>query len=141
MTKSVTTRQQSHFNGHSICARLFLNEPPGPSDTSSVGRGQCPVCLRTLLWILALLFATEYLFAQSRSAPDEQRAVDASGASQTPKATPRTIRVAGWTVSGSLRLRFEDWDFFKAQSGDNSYSYGASLLRVSVGRQFHSQDW
>jgi len=40
-----------------------------------------------------------------------------------------------------VRLRFEDWDFFKAQSGDNSYGYGASLLRVSVGRQFRSQDW
>ena len=27
---------------------------------------------------------------------------------------PRSIHVAGWTISGSLRLRFEDWDFFKA---------------------------
>ena len=58
-----------------------------------------------------------------------------------PSAAPRVIHVAGWTVSGSLRLRFEDWAFFKAQSGDSSYGYGASLLRVSVGRQFRSQDW
>ena len=42
---------------------------------------------------------------------------------------------------GSIRLRFEDWDFFKAQAGDNAYGYGAALLRVSAGRQFHSQDW
>ncbi|PYS52097.1 MAG: hypothetical protein DMG13_17180 [Acidobacteria bacterium] len=60
---------------------------------------------------------------------------------QKTSTTPRVIRVAGWTISGSLRLRFEDWDFFKAQSGDSSYGYGASLLRVSIGRQFRSQDW
>ena len=53
----------------------------------------------------------------------------------------RQIRVAGWTVSGNLRLRFEHWDFFKAQAGNSSYGYGASLLRVSIGRQFHTQDW
>ena len=53
----------------------------------------------------------------------------------------RQIQVAGWTVSGNLRLRFEDWDFFKAQTGNNSYGYGASLLRVSIERHFHSQDW
>jgi len=53
----------------------------------------------------------------------------------------RQIRIAGWTVRGNLRLRFEDWDFFKAQTGDNSYGYGASLLRVSIGRQFQSEDW
>jgi len=54
---------------------------------------------------------------------------------------PRQIRVAGWTVTGNLRLRFEDWDFFKAQTGDNSYGYGASLLRVSISRQFQREDW
>jgi hypothetical protein len=54
---------------------------------------------------------------------------------------PRTFHVAGWTVAGSLRLRFEDWDFFKAQPADSSYGYGASVLRVSLSRQFRSQDW
>ena len=51
------------------------------------------------------------------------------------------IQVSGWTISGNLRLRFEDWNFFKAQTGDSRYGYGASLLRVSIGRQFKSQDW
>jgi len=64
--------------------------------------------------------------------------LDQTGSSFSP---PRQIRVAGWTVSGNLRLRFEDWDFFKAQTGDNSYGYGASLLRVSIARQFQNQDW
>ena len=46
-----------------------------------------------------------------------------------------------WKVTGSIRLRFEDWDFFRTHAGDSSYGYGASLLRVAAGRQFHSQDW
>jgi len=54
---------------------------------------------------------------------------------------PEPIRIAGWTISGSIRLRFEDWDFFRAQSGDDRYGFGASLLRVSVGRQFRAHDW
>ncbi len=86
------------------------------------------------------------MFSQSsNSSPDgDQAASTLSSAQQnqtTPPAGPRVIRVAGWTISGSLRLRFENWDFFKAQTGDSSYGYGASLLRVSVGRQFRSQDW
>ena len=54
---------------------------------------------------------------------------------------PEPIRLADWTISGSIRLRFEDWDFFKAQSGNSRYGFGASLLRVSLGRQFRSHDW
>jgi hypothetical protein len=54
---------------------------------------------------------------------------------------PRTIQIAGWTLGGSLRLRFEKWAFFKAPPADNSYGYGASLLRVSLSRQFRTQDW
>src|SRR5438132_2623414 len=64
-----------------------------------------------------------------------------SALAQSAQSPPTPIQVAGWTVGGSIRLRFEDWDFFKAQTGDNAYGYGASLLRVSAGRQFHSQDW
>jgi hypothetical protein len=52
-----------------------------------------------------------------------------------------TIHIAGWTVGGSLRLRFENWDFFKAPPANNSYGYGASLLRVFLSRQFRTQDW
>src|SRR5207253_8729273 len=64
-----------------------------------------------------------------------------SALSQSAQPPPTPIQVGGWTVGGSIRLRFEDWDFFKAQTGDNAYGYGASLLRVSAGRQFRSQDW
>jgi hypothetical protein len=54
---------------------------------------------------------------------------------------PRAIHIEGWTLGGSLRLRFENWEFFKAPPADNSYGFGASLLRVSLNRQFRTQDW
>ena len=86
------------------------------------------VPVRFLIWILGLMLLSRSGFAQSRGEP-------------SPSTSPRVIRVAGWTINGSLRLRFEDWDFFKAPPADNSYGYGASLLRVSAGRQFRSNDW
>jgi len=81
---------------------------------------------------LGCLFALQCVVSPSAAAEGDQ---------QGPDSPPREIRVAGWTVSGNLRLRFEDWDFFKTQTGDNSYGYGASLLRVSIARQFQRQDW
>ena len=86
------------------------------------------VRVRVLIWILGLALLSQSGFAQP-------------GGESSASTSPRIVRVAGWTVNGSLRLRFEDWDFFKAQQADNSYGYGASLLRVSAGRQFRSHDW
>src|SRR5207247_3340732 len=80
------------------------------------------------IWCLGLILSAHPCVAQS------------SGDSPASTSTG-VIRIAGWTVNGSIRLRFEDWDFFKAQPADNSYGYGASLLRVSAGRQFRSNDW
>lgn len=57
------------------------------------------------------------------------------------QARQNTPQQSPWKVSGSLRVRFEGWDFFKASTGDNAYGYGAALLRVAVGRQWRSHDW
>jgi len=83
--------------------------------------------------VIGLLFALQCVMTERAAAEGDQ---------QSPASPPpQQIRVAGWTVTGNLRLRFEDWDFFKAQTGDNRYGYGASLLRVSIGRQFKGEDW
>src|SRR6266516_686716 len=138
MTRSATTRRRFRFLGHSICGRLFSRGRHRGRSASMGG------WLRALIYSCGLLFLSQAGFAQSRLVPDDDPVVSASAETQQdqkPTTTPRVIRVGGWTLSGSLRLRFEDWDFFKSQSGDSSYGYGASLLRVSIGRQFRSQDW
>ena len=83
----------------------------------------CSVRYTVLFFILELLLPLP-LVAQQRTAP-----------------ATRVLHVGGWTLGGSLRLRFEDWDFFKAPPADSTYGYGASLLRVSLSRQFRTQDW
>jgi len=116
MTRSVTTPGPFRFPGRLTCGRLCWNEPRLDRRTSVANR------LRTLVFLLGWLAFAQPIFAQTNN-PSEP------------------IRVAGWTISGSIRLRFEDWDFFKAQSGDSRYGFGASLLRVSVARQFRTHDW
>ncbi|PYS49450.1 MAG: hypothetical protein DMG13_23415 [Acidobacteria bacterium] len=91
-------------------------------------------CLISIL-VVGWLLASRVLIGQS---------VAAEGNPQNPPPSPpRQIRLGGWTVAGNLRLRFEDWDFFKTQAGDvdGDYGYGASLLRLSISRQFQSKDW
>ncbi len=74
-----------------------------------------------MLHARSVLFFGSLLTAQSLAAQ-----------SQTP---PR------WTVNGSIRARYEYWDFFKASAGKNAYGYGATLIRFSVGRQFQSKEF
>jgi hypothetical protein len=79
------------------------------------------------MYACGLLFLSQAVFAQSRNTPDSDHVVSASAETQQTQeasTTPRVLRVAGWTVGGTLRLRFEDWDFFKAQSGESRYGYG-----------------
>jgi len=62
----------------------------------------------------------------------------ASGSSaQVPKPTAPP---KGWTISGSWRLRPEMWGWFGVKSGDGHYTYVASLLRLSAGRQTPRND-
>ena len=93
--------------------------------------------------VVGLLFSPSAL-AQTGSGSDAQDLRPTTAVQQPAQRSatgPRTIQVAGWTVGGSLRIRFEDWDFFKAPPSDSTYGYGASVLRASVGRQFRTQDW
>src|SRR5262249_42614915 len=57
-----------------------------------------------------------------------------------PHAGAQSQATSHWTFNGSVRIRFEDWDFFRAQPADSSYAYGASQLRFSAARQFHSSE-
>src|SRR5262245_36232519 len=41
---------------------------------------------------------------------------------------------------GSLRLRVEDWHFFDAGAGDNSYVFGAYQLRLGARHSFGGTD-
>jgi hypothetical protein len=45
------------------------------------------------------------------------------------------------TVSGSLRLRGEVWDWFQPDSGDGSYGFSGNILRLSLAQSWSAWDW
>jgi Alginate export len=82
----------------------------------------------------------------------EQKTVSASAVTATPTPTskpaapkappaPAPIKIGQVTVSGSLRLRAENWDWFDTNVGDGSYTFGAGTLRVGLSQQKENFEW
>lgn len=63
--------------------------------------------------------------------------------SSPPAAKPASvpIKLGKLTLSGSLRLRFESWDWFETTAAENSYNFGAAVLRLSLSQQFEKFEW
>lgn len=58
-----------------------------------------------------------------------------------PAPAPAPLKVGGLTVSGSLRTRFESWDWFDSDRADDSYNFGALTLRVAIGQTKEKFEW
>jgi hypothetical protein len=54
---------------------------------------------------------------------------------------PAPIKLGSLVVSGSLRVRLEDWDWFDTQAADGDYRFGAATLRLAIGQQKERLDW
>jgi len=79
--------------------------------------------------------------AQSAADKSAQLTSPAAKAAVTPTPAPAPIKIGGLTVSGSLRLRLESWDWFESNAADNCYNFGAATLRLAVGQQLESLEW
>lgn len=91
------------------------------------------------IFYLLLLAATSTVpsaLAQTAAAPAKPAAAVAA-----PAAGPRPIRWGKLNVSGSIRTRFEAWDWFTADSGDGSYGFSGSIARLSLSQSLESWDW
>ena len=58
-----------------------------------------------------------------------------------PKAPTAPIKIGQVIVSGSLRLRAENWDWYDTTAGDGSYTFGAGTLRVGLSQQKENYEW
>ncbi len=58
-----------------------------------------------------------------------------------PATAPPPYKIGDWTVNGSVRLRGENWNWFDTPGFDDNYTFGASLLRLGIGRQTKSADY
>ena len=65
----------------------------------------------------------------------------ASAPNLPPAAAP--IKVSGLTISGSIRARFESWDWFDVNpaTADDSYNFGAVQLRLAIGQSKEKWEW
>jgi hypothetical protein len=70
-------------------------------------------------------------------------AICAAQSVTTPPAVPppAPLKIGDITVTGSLRSRAYDWDWFQPTAGDNSYAYSGNLLRIGFSQSRDSWDW
>jgi hypothetical protein len=95
---------------------------------------------RKFLFIVCLIFVTLCANAQSNQTTSVTPAP-----SPTPEAkpwpAPAPIKLGKLTLSGSLRLRFESWDWFETEAAENNYNFGAAVLRLSLSQQLEKFEW
>ncbi|MBK6799612.1 MAG: alginate export family protein [Acidobacteria bacterium] len=58
-----------------------------------------------------------------------------------PAPSPAPIKIGDLTFSGSIRFRLESWDWFETNAADNRYTFGAALVRLSLGQQKERYEW
>lgn len=52
-----------------------------------------------------------------------------------------SIKIGKVTFSGSIRVRYEGWDWFDTKLADGRYDYVGSIVRLGLGQQTTSFDW
>jgi hypothetical protein len=73
--------------------------------------------------------------------PGGKPASDTTAAPAAKAAAPAPpLRLGPLVVTGSIRSRFESWDWFESP-GDSSYGYSGSILRLSVGQKINRMEW
>lgn len=53
----------------------------------------------------------------------------------------KPLKIGNVTVTGSLRVRWEGWDWFYTPAANSDYNFWGSLLRVSAGQERLRWDW
>jgi hypothetical protein len=64
-----------------------------------------------------------------------------AGAAMAQQTTPAVKTSGTITVSGSVRARVEAWNWFKADTGENTYAFSGNILRVSASKAGPHWDW
>jgi hypothetical protein len=78
-------------------------------------------CVKSLLCVLLLLFCAAVTAAQ--------------------EAETQPIQIGSVTFSGSIRERYEVWNWFEPQSGNNFYGYSGTVVRFGFSQKHDDYDW
>lgn len=58
-----------------------------------------------------------------------------------PVASPQPVKLGPVVVTGSVRTRFESWDWFTPDSGDPSYGFSGTIIRLGFAQSREQLDW
>jgi len=97
---------------------------------------------RALGCAILLGIASTTAAAQSQIDPAAPTPTPKAAATSSP-AVPEPIKIGGLTITGSIRARFESWDWFDTSPAvaDNSYNFGAIQLRLGLGQTRERFEW
>lgn len=100
-------------------------------------RARLPLSGSFLTLIIALQLFTQPTRAQQVASKEPLPPAAAS----TSSSTPAPLKLGAVTVSGSLRARVENWQWFETPAADADYTFGAATLRLSFSQQREKFDW
>lgn len=55
--------------------------------------------------------------------------------------SPAPLQIGSLTISGSLRLRAESWNWYDTDKAEDAYTFGAGTLRLAIGQQREQVEW
>jgi Alginate export len=95
---------------------------------------------------LALLtFSCLNALAQSAQAPPPPalgpEAASREATRPAPKQEKAPIKFGALTVTGNLRTRVENWDWFDTTAAEDGYTFGAMTLRLAIGQSKERFEW
>jgi hypothetical protein len=80
--------------------------------------------------------------ADNKPKADKVDEKDAGPATKTSSAQgPKQLKIGGVNFQGSLRLRVENYGWFETPGYEDSYTFGAAVLRLGLGQQKEKYDW
>jgi len=78
---------------------------------------------------------------QQASSDSPAAGAPSSPSPQKPEVAQKNHKLGPLEISGSLRVRTEDWNWFEGNSGDYDYAFMHSLIRLSLGQQTEHFGW
>jgi len=97
--------------------------------------------LSTILLTLVMALpvcAQQAALAEGKSAPTP---APKPAATPAPQASPAPLKIGSVVVSGSLRLRAENWSWFETDKAEPAYTFGAATLRLALSQQKERYEW
>src|ERR1700722_7915973 len=82
--------------------------------------------------LIVLLVAARTVQAQQPATPPQPT---------TQPAPPQPLKLGPFEISVNWRARAEHWNWFQGPTGNSTYTFGDSMLRVAIGQKTDRIDW